>query len=64
MDRVLHVAQSRRADIAVANAISLKCVWVNRPGHIFGRVGKGAEAPVPDYEADRLAAVVQMLKSD
>lgn len=63
MDRVLHVAQSRRADIAVANAIGLKCVWVNRPGHIFGRVGRGAEASMPDYEVDGLAAVVQMLKS-
>jgi 2-haloacid dehalogenase len=61
MDRVLHVAQSRRADIVVANAIGLKCVWVNRPGHIFGRVGRGAEASRPDYEVDSLAAVVTML---
>lgn len=62
MDRVLHVAQSRRADIAVANAIGLRCVWVNRPGHIFGRVGKGAEASSPDCEVDSLAGVVAMLK--
>ena len=63
MDRVLHVAQSRRADIAVANAIGLKSVWVNRPGHIFGRTGRGAEHARPDFEADCLASVVRMLKS-
>lgn len=61
MDRVLHVAQSRRADIVVANAIGLTSVWVNRPGHIFGRVGRGAEDARPDYEAESLAAVVRML---
>lgn len=63
MDRVLHVAQSRRADIVVANAIGLKSVWVNRPGHIFGRIGRGAEASTPDHEVDSLAAVVDMLKA-
>lgn len=62
MNRVLHVAQSKRADIRVANEIGLKCVWVNRPGHVFGRTGQGAEGAVPDFEADSLAAVVQMLK--
>lgn len=61
MHRVLHVAQSRRADIVVANHIGLTCVWVNRPGHHFGRVGRGAEDAKPDFEADSLAAVVQML---
>ena len=63
MDRVLHVAQSRRADIAVANAIGLKSVWINRPGHVFGRVGRGAEEATPDFEAESLAAVVQLLSS-
>ncbi len=63
MDRVLHVAQSRRADIVVANAIGLKSVWVNRPGHIFGRTGRGAEVSTPDFEVDGLAAVVAMLKA-
>ena len=61
MNRVLHVAQSRRADIVVANAIGLASVWVNRPGHVFGRVGRGAEGAKPDFEADSLATVVQML---
>ena len=63
MDRVLHVAQSRRADIVVANAIGLTCVWVNRPGHVFGRSGRGAETARPDIEADSLSAVVDMLKA-
>jgi 2-haloacid dehalogenase len=63
MNRVLHVAQSRRADIVVANAIGLKSVWVNRPGHVFGRTGRGAEGAQPDFEADSLAAVARMLTS-
>ena len=63
MNRVLHVAQSRRADIVVANTIGLKSVWVNRPGHILGRTGRGAEDAKPDFEADSLATVVQMLRS-
>lgn len=62
MHRVLHVAQSRRADIVVANAIGLKSVWVNRPGHIFGRLGGGADEAKLDYEADSLASVMRMLK--
>ena len=62
MDRVLHVAQSRRADIVVANEIGLKSVWVNRPGHVFGRIGRGAEDAKPDFKADSLATVVRMLR--
>ena len=53
--RVLHVAQSRRADIVPANALGLTCVWINRPGHVFGR--SGAETAHPDYEAPSLAAL-------
>lgn len=64
MNRVLHVAQSRRADIVVANAIGLTCVWVNRAGHIFGRAGRGAETAQPDYEVDSLAALVGMLEGN
>ena len=62
--RVLHVAQSRRADIVVANAIGLKSVWVNRPGHIFGRTGQGAEGATPDLEVDSLAALAALLKDN
>jgi len=64
MNRVLHVAQSLRADIVVANAIGLPSIWVNRPGHIFGRAGRGAEQAKPDFEADGLAAVARMLGSN
>lgn len=57
-DRVLHVAQSRRADIVTANALGLTCVWVNRQGHIFGRQGDGAEHAQPDYEISNLAELL------
>lgn len=60
MDRVLHVAQSRRADIVPANALGLTCVWINRPGHIFGRKGAGAESAKPDFESDSLAGLVAL----
>lgn len=42
-ERVLHVAQSKRADIVPATGLGLACIWVDRPGHIFGRQGSGAE---------------------
>lgn len=57
--RVLHVAQSRRADIVPANALGLTCVWINRPGHVFGR--SGTETAHPDYEAPSLAALAAHL---
>ena len=61
-ERVLHVAQSRRADIVPANRIGLSCVWVNRPGHMFGRAGRGAEAARPDWEISTLADLVDRLE--
>ncbi len=60
-DRVLHVAQSRRADIVPANAIGLRSVWVNRPGRIFGQRGQGAETASPDAETDSLDGVISLL---
>ena len=62
-ERVLHVAQSRRADIVAANALGLKSVWINRPGHIFGRVGNGAEEAKPYFEAGSLADLVRILRA-
>lgn len=56
--RVLHVAQSRRADIVPANELGLTCVWVNRPGHVFGRHGSGAEAARPDYTVNALSELL------
>jgi len=43
-EQVLHVAQSKRADIVPATELGLACVWVERPGHVFGRKGCGAES--------------------
>lgn len=60
--RVLHVAQSRRADIVPANALGLTCVWVDRPGHVFGRAGKGAETAKPDYTVNSLAELVALFE--
>lgn len=59
--RILHVAQSRRADIVPANALGLHSVWVNRPGHLFGRTGDGAEKARPDWEVASMAELVQQI---
>lgn len=59
--RVLHVAQSRRADIVPANALGLSSVWVNRSGHLFGRTGDGAEKARPDWEVASMAELVQKI---
>jgi 2-haloacid dehalogenase len=59
--RLLHVAQSLRADIVPARALGLTSVWVNRPGHVFGRSGEGAETAEPDFETDSLAALADHL---
>ena len=56
--RVLHIAQSRRADIVPANELGLACVWVKRRGHVFGRQGQGAENARPDFEVSSLAELV------
>jgi putative hydrolase of the HAD superfamily len=61
-ERVLHVAQSRRADIVPANRIGLSCVWVDRPGHLFGRAGCGAEDARPDWQVSSLADLVDRLE--
>lgn len=59
--RVLHVAQSRRADIVPANALGLRSVWVNRSGHLFGRTGDGAEKARPDWEVASMAELVRQI---
>lgn len=58
-ERVLHIAQSRRADIVPCNHLGLKCVWVDRPGHIFGRTG--AEDARPDFTVTSLRDVALLL---
>ena len=60
IDRVLHVAQSRYADIAPANQLGLSCVWVDRKGAIFGRRGGGAEAAIPTVTVSSLEEVLTL----
>ena len=57
-ERVLHVAQSKRADIVPANELGLTCVWVERPGHVFGRRGGGAESAQATYTVSSLAQLL------
>lgn len=58
-ERVLHVAQSKRADIVPATELGLTCVWVDRPGHIFGRQGGGAENAQATYQVSSLAELLE-----
>ena len=57
--RILHVAQSLRADIAPANRLGLTCVWVHRPGRVMGLTG-AADAK-PDLEVSTLAELVAIV---
>lgn len=57
-NRVLHVAQSKRADIVPATELGLNCVWVERPGHVFGRKGGGAESAEATYKVSSLAELL------
>ncbi len=57
-ERILHVGQSRRADIAPANRLGLACVWVDRPGRTLGLSGEGAAQAKPDLTVASLAELV------
>ena len=46
-ERVLHVAQSLRADVRPANLLGQDVVWINREGRGLGHSGFGAELAVP-----------------
>jgi len=59
-DRVLHVAQSKRADIVPATHLGLTCIWVDRPGHIFGRQGGGAENARATYRISSLEELLNL----
>lgn len=48
--RVLHVAQSLRADVRPVNLLGLDIVWINRTGRGLGHTGFGAELAVPMAE--------------
>ncbi|MGI9383275.1 MAG: HAD-IA family hydrolase [Methyloligellaceae bacterium] len=45
--RVLHVAQSLRADVRPANLLGQDVVWIDRAGRGLGQKGFGAELAVP-----------------
>ena len=53
--RILHVGQSLRADIAPANKLGLKCVWINRPDRLLGLSGEGAAEARPDLTVTTLS---------
>jgi 2-haloacid dehalogenase len=57
-ERILHVGQSRRADIAPANKLGLRCAWINRPGRLLGLCGEGAAEAEPDLVVSSLNELV------
>ena len=57
-EQVLHVAQSKRADIVPATELGLACIWVDRPGHVFGRRGDRAERARATWRVESLAELV------
>ena len=57
--RVLHVAQSRRADVRPCNLLGQPVVHIDRSGKALGHTGFGAELAVPDATYPTMAAFVQ-----
>jgi len=60
-DQILHAGQSLYHDIAPANAIGIRNVWVNRPSV---RPGAGAAKPAtatPTYEVRSLAELAELV---
>lgn len=55
-DEVLHVGDSRRADVAGARALSIPVAWLDR----VGRLEDGGEQA--DYTVDGLAAVLEIVR--
>lgn len=56
--RVLHVAQSRRADVRPCNLLGQTVVHIDRPGRALGHTGFGAELAVAGARYDSMAAFV------
>ena len=59
--RVLHVAQSLRADVRPANLLGQDVVWINREGRGLGHTGFGAELAVPMATFPTMEAFVSEL---
>lgn len=57
--RVLHVAQSLRADVRPANLLGQDVVWINRTGRGLGHTGFGAELAVPMATFNSMEAFVE-----
>lgn len=57
--RVLHVAQSLRADVRPANLLGQDVVWINRKGRGLGHTGFGAELAVPMAEFPSMETFVK-----
>ncbi len=60
-NRVLHVAQSLRADIAPANRLGLTCIWVNRKGRQLGLTGAGTAEAKPDLTVASLEELLRAI---
>jgi 2-haloacid dehalogenase len=60
-ERVLHVAQSLRADVAPANALGLTCVWVNRKDRQLGLTGAGTAEAKPDLTVASLEELLEKI---
>jgi putative hydrolase of the HAD superfamily len=57
-ERILHVGQSLRADIAPANKLGVACAWINRPNRQLGLSGEGVADARPDLTVSSLTELV------
>lgn len=53
-DEILHVGQSLRADVIVANQLDVRCAWIKRPGRSLGSRAEDAVGAIPDITFDTL----------
>ncbi len=60
-ERVLHVAQSLRADVRPCNLLGQDVVWINRSGRALGHTGFGAELAEPMASFPTMEAFVAEL---
>src|SRR5579884_560509 len=62
-DQILHAAQSLYHDIAPANALGIRNVWVNRPSAYPGAGAAKRGTAQPEFEVRTLAELVTLLNS-